>query len=295
MRGDTLFGQLCWALRLRSGPAALTEALAGYGTGRPFAVISDAMPAGFLPKPDIPPPTPVDDDADWQARKAWGRRRWVPRAAFSSRLIDALSDRLLASPASFETGLQSHNTINRLTGTTGQGEFAPFQAMRLLVTDANRRVDLVGIVDETRIAPQVFVDLIRDVGLGGFGRDASIGLGLFDLDGVDERAVEVVPAGRPVVTLAPAAFQARSLDPERSHWRVFTRFGRHGGAAGGGAVFKTPVLLADTGALVTPTRAVAQGFVGRGLGGDGRLSRRIPETVHQGFAPVIPVDLEGWT
>ncbi|PIW72238.1 MAG: CRISPR-associated protein Csm7, partial [Hydrogenophilales bacterium CG12_big_fil_rev_8_21_14_0_65_61_21] len=39
-KGDTLFGQLCWALRNRLGEARLTQLLDGYTVGRPFVVIS---------------------------------------------------------------------------------------------------------------------------------------------------------------------------------------------------------------------------------------------------------------
>lgn len=39
--GDTLFGQLCWAVRNRFGEARLSELLEGYTAQRPFMVVSD--------------------------------------------------------------------------------------------------------------------------------------------------------------------------------------------------------------------------------------------------------------
>jgi CRISPR-associated protein Csm4 len=44
--GDTLFGQLCWAVRNRHGEERLDTLLDGYTQGQPFAVVSDAFPAG---------------------------------------------------------------------------------------------------------------------------------------------------------------------------------------------------------------------------------------------------------
>src|SRR5699024_624779 len=54
LKGDTLFGQLCWAIRHRFGETQLTKLLQGYTAGQPFVVISDALPSGFLPRPSLP-------------------------------------------------------------------------------------------------------------------------------------------------------------------------------------------------------------------------------------------------
>lgn len=55
--------------------------------------------------------------------------------------------------------------------------------------------------------------------------------------------------------------------------------------------YKTPLLLADTGAVLTPMQFDDRLFTGAGLGGDGSLSNALPETVHQGYAPVIAIHL----
>jgi CRISPR-associated protein Csm4 len=134
---------------------------------------------------------------------------------------------------------------------------------------------------------------MNDVGLHGFGRDASIGLGKFAVEGCE--ALSSRRLADTVVTLAPCRPRPDEVEAEKSYWRPFTRFGRHGGPSFGGKVFKTPVLLADTGAMFTASAKGRGGpFLGRGLGGNGRLSRQIPQTVHQAYAPVLPVDLEGW-
>jgi CRISPR-associated protein Csm4 len=52
--------------------------------------------------------------------------------------------------------------------------------------------------------------------------------------------------------------------------------------------------LIAAGAVLKPARYVETGFVGQGLGGDGRLSRAIAETVHQGYAPVVGISLPAW-
>jgi CRISPR-associated protein Csm4 len=94
------------------------------------------------------------------------------------------------------------------------------------------------------------------------------------------------------LTLGPCAPQGLDLDPQRSFYQVFTRFGRHGDmAVHTGRPFKTPVLLAQTAAVLVPKQYQQRFFVGAGLGGDGSISKAIPETVHQGYAPVVGIRL----
>jgi CRISPR-associated protein Csm4 len=57
-----------------------------------------------------------------------------------------------------------------------------------------------------------------------------------------------------------------------------------------GGAFKNPVLMAGTGAILTPQETNRlQGFTGQGITG---VSQTITQTVHQGYAPVYPVCLE---
>jgi len=95
LKGDTLFGQLCWAIRNRFGETRLIELLNGYTEDRPFAVISDAFPEGYWPLPKLPGSfyaLPEDED-----RKAVKKRAWLPEAAFDKPLADWLQQAVTAS------------------------------------------------------------------------------------------------------------------------------------------------------------------------------------------------------
>ena len=86
--GDTLFGQLCWAVRHRFGLERLHVLLDGYTAGRPFAVVADAFPEGYLPRPALPLSSyRAIADAD---RKQAKRRHWMPLAALAAPLPDWL-------------------------------------------------------------------------------------------------------------------------------------------------------------------------------------------------------------
>ncbi|NBC47167.1 MAG: CRISPR-associated protein Csm7 [Gammaproteobacteria bacterium] len=310
--GDMLFGQLCWGLRNRYGDAQLQALLDGYTHGRPFAVVADAMPMGWLPRPALPLSLfPKLAEVD---RKQVKKRHWLPVTALGQPLPEWLalcrSDAEVLADADAPTGPgarararptalstlhpQPHNSINRLTGTTGRSDFAPYTLMqRWYAQGADLCVRLV--YDAERISAETLTELVEDIGTIGFGRDASIGLGKFAVAPLAEPWPghgQTEADANACLTLAPCAPQGLGLDAERSFYEVFTRFGRHGDqAVHQGNPFKAPVLLARTGALLTPPAVPADPFIGQGLGGQGQLSKVIPETVQQGYAPCVAVHL----
>lgn len=304
--GDTLFGQLCWAVRHRHGTDRLAGLLDGYRRGRPFAVVSDAFPEGYLPRPALP--LSCFQALPGADRKAVKRRHWIPVSALSKPVLDwlahAQTDReLLAAhqpEATPETGRraqlllthpQPHNSLNRLTGTTGRGAFAPYSLMQRWHAPEVALLCRV-VFDPERLTADELVQLFADIGAAGFGRDASIGLGKLAVERLPNATWPSQPQANACLTLAPCAPQGLEWESNRCFYEVFTRFGRHGDlAVHQGNPFKTPLLLARAGAILTPRQMPEAPFIGQGIGGDGTLSKAIPETVHQGYAPCIPIHL----
>lgn len=290
LAGDTLFGQLCWTLRHQLGNQRLNALLDGYTSGQPFTVVSDALPAGHVPLPSVP-------SALWQAsdtdRKKLKKKRWLPTAAlalpFATWQSQAQSD---AEVAPQTERAQPHNTINRETGTTGEGQFAPY-AMPQIWFHPAMRFDLYVVLDETRLSQAEFSTALDYMGATGFGRDASIGLGKFERMGdVTVTTWPTIAGANSYATLGPCAPQGQGFCPVRSTYQVATRFGRHGDAAvQSGQPFKRPVLLAKAGGVFWPeTLDSACTFIGQGLGGPGNpVSLAMPETVQQGYSPVIAI------
>ena len=306
--GDTLFGQLCWAARHRFGLERLDSLLAGYTAGRPFAVVADALPDGYLPRPALP--LSSYREVVGADRKQAKRLQWIPLAALAEPLPDWLrqgrtdldlimpsqgaATRSAPSPALMVLHPQPHNSINRLTGTTGRGDFAPYTQMQRWHAPEVALCCRV-VFDPERIEAVEVRQLFEDIGATGFGRDAGIGLGKFQVETPDGTETQHWPAqaqANACLTLAPCAPQGLGFDPRRSFYEVFTRFGRHGDqAVAMGNPFKTPILLARAGAVFSPPQLPTMPFIGQGLGGDGRLSKVIPETVQQGYAPWVPIHL----
>ena len=291
LAGDTLFGQLCWTLRNQLGNDRLNALLQNYTSGAPFAVVSDAMPAGHVPLPAVP-------SSLWTAQKEEGRKllkkkRWLPHAAmtqpFAHWQAAACGD---AEVAAQKERAQPHNTINRQTGTTGDGQFAPY-AQTQIWFKAETRFDVHVVLDEARLSLADLTAALDAMGTTGFGRDASIGLGKFKRIGdADTTTWPVATDTNSYLTLGPCAPQGQGFCPVRSFYQVVTRFGRHGDAAvQSGNPFKRPVLLSKAGSVFWPeTIDSERPFIGQGLGGMGNpVSTAMPETVQQGYAPVIAI------
>lgn len=295
-KGDTLFGQLCWSLRNWLGEEKLNQLLDGYTAGHPFAVVSDAQPAGHLPRPALPGhwfnPLPGDD------RKAAKKRVWLPVEHVAAPVTDWLNHCRTASElpgGSAQSHPHPHNAIDRRTGTTGDG-FAPYSMGRQWY-GKDAALDIHIVLDESRLPATDLERALRDIGELGFGRDAGIGLGRYRVNVFEPATLPTQPDANAWLTLAPCAPQGLPWDAERCFYTVFTRFGRHGDiGVHQGNPFKAPVLLANAGATLTPAHYRDVLFTGQGLGGknaegEGLLSKAIPETVHQGYAPVVGLHL----
>ncbi|MEO5365639.1 MAG: hypothetical protein H7831_04685 [Magnetococcus sp. WYHC-3] len=295
-QGDTLFGQLCWVLAHRHGKEWLDNRLKDYVAGNPFLVVSDPLPAGYLPSPAVlwspePPAKKQDPEEDYKQLR---KRRWRRRGAAVTSSQDRSQDRSEKGiwGEDVTTAPAHHNTIDRRSGTTGTGAFAPFSVKQHWYPP-EARLECWLLFDPQRLGQEVLCEALAQLGQTGYGKKASTGMGRFDLGKVAEESLPRQAGSKTWQTLAPCAPQGCGFDPERSRYQVFTRFGRHGDhLALGGRPFKQPLLLARTGALLTPDSFDAgRLFVGRGLGGDGRLSQVMPVTVHQGYAPVVGVNV----
>lgn len=298
LRGDTLFGQMCWALRHRHGEAALSGWLEGYTAGAPFLVVSDVFPSGFLPRPCVPLKLLGLNMDDPSQRKTLKAQVWVPVEALASPLSEWGGVARAASGLDEVVGyqrreaLQQHNSLNRLTLTTGRGEgFAPF-TRQMHWYGEQTKLDAYLLFDEERIDADRVHAALEDVGVTGYGKEASTGAGHFDVIECSEwQLPSELPAVNALLTLGPCAPQGGDWDASRCWYQPFVRFGRHGDMAVHGAnPFKNPVLLADTAAVMTSANGALPLWVGRGLGG---ISHNLPAAVQQGYAPALPVSLGG--
>jgi CRISPR-associated protein Csm4 len=296
-KGDTLFGQICWALKERFGETKLKELLNVYTDSNPFTVVSDFFPSGYIPRPDCPAKYLCREKLDLSKRKLIKKKNWVPLTFLGEPLSTWFDGNECIAIKTWETRKHTHNSINRQSGTTGTDGFAPFCVDELWyfsTDDQPRYLDAYILIDLNKLSIDTMQLLLNDIGTFGFGKDASTGQGKFCIKEFEEYSPNVHTMANTLLTLAPCAPQQLEWKNNQCFYLPFIRFGRHGSTAvHSGKPFKNPIMLAQTAALLTPKNLqITALFTGHGLGGSGIISHAIPETVHQGYAPVFPVYVE---
>lgn len=141
------------------------------------------------------------------------------------------------------------------------------------------------MIDETRTSGEEIRAALEYVGLSGYGRDASIGLGKFTI-AETHVPCDPEPTSRSRLALSSCVLAGEhGIDAERTFYRIRTHFGRHGDRmALTGKPFKRPVLAASAGAVLTYETKHDRPFAGQGIAG---ISPSQPEAVHQGYSPVL--------
>ncbi len=325
LAGDTLFGHLCWQFACDGSllQKDFQDVIREY-CGKPFLVVSSALPRieregerGYaLPRPDLSLFGRVDlSDVSarktmLETRKEMKKRKWLfagerLQVCFDRESLltaDEVTDAALAACTEKErvhagrsaakgmvaTWERTQNSINRLTQTTGAG-FDPYRSdMISFIPGMTLSVFL--LADEEVCAADSLQTACERIGMFGYGRDASSGLGRFEVKDMFERDIPNIGDANGCYTLAPAVPEQQTV--QRGWFQPLTRFGKHGGGAElTGKPFKNPVLMAAEGAVfqVDPDIMVKP-YLGCGITG---VSKAIQETVVQGYTLYLPCRVEG--
>lgn len=326
LKGDTVFGHFCW--QAANDPGLLSGGLDHWidcYPERPFAIFSSAFPKFIengieyfcLKRPDLPLDILFEKRTEesscferLKARKENKKRRWMlvrkdlklsfeessfinDRELFA-RNWKALPDltrqetRRSSSRSLIVTCNQAHNTINRLTQTTGEG-FAPYVMQNTFFFPGTELSIFVLVEPEALGIEEIRTGLER-IGQCGFGRDASTGLGRFSLGEDQELQLPDKDKATACYTLGPCVPEKDSY--ERIFFTPFTRFGKHGEMlAVSRNPFKNPVVMADEGAvLISKGRELFEKpYVGTAVKG---ISKVMPRAVTQGYSIYLPCRVE---
>jgi len=323
--GDTMFGHICWQCAYDEGLLTqdFSSVVKQYGTS-PFLVVSSAFPVvqtdsdiGYaMPRPELALLTGKLDDGSSSRKirleraKELKKKKWMVLGSDLvidiekiSLLSDAeLTDVIVSGDSEQPQGNvrredvssfvmeseQMHNSINRLTQTTGEG-FSPYvQDMQFYLPGIH--LVLFIIVDNDICPEQSLREAIKRIGSFGYGRDASSGLGRFELGDLVERDLPSHEQANACYTLAPCVPVKEEL--QGAWFQPFTRFGKHGGGAElGGKPFKNPVVMAAEGAVFSAdgNGMFKRPYIGRAVTD---VSKTISATVVQGYSPYLPCNVE---
>jgi CRISPR-associated protein Csm4 len=284
LQADTLFGHVCWGLVFRQGERKLDELLSLYDQENPPLVFSNGFPEGMLPFPHLTPYLPRDIESSEESRE-FKRLKKVPylplemflgEEALSIPKIKAFSHGLGFSSNDLTVSAERmHNTINRVSGTTGE-DAGLYSVNETWYTEKGRFQD---VYIYTTMERDIVERLIEDGLEHGYGADRSTGKGRIDLVTIGE--VEFPDSG--YRTMALANFVPSSAD-KLVHLRagVMTKYGKLGEHfVHLKNPFKKPIVMYQAGA--TWDRGDYSPFCGQLLGN----VHDDPAIRHHALSPII--------
>ena len=246
MQSDMLFGHLAWQAAWRGGDEGVAAFLKPFLAGEPPFVLSDAFPAGLLPRPQFSEPPSVSAAQDRREFAASKRRLKAPFVSADDfvRLLAGPADIApMDSPWVFVETL--HARIDRSTDTTTPGgQLFATQAQSL--ADGYDGVDVyVRALDGWR---ERIMDMFAELSRTGFGRDKSAGSGAFEVVSMDTfPCFSALNDANGFVSLS--TYMPKADDPTEGRWRLRVKRGYLGEMAGDGNPWKRTMIQLEPGAV----------------------------------------------
>jgi len=187
--------------------------------------------------------------------------RWISFDAMQSlaanlstyTIIDYFIRNGCGNPEMLVEATVAHNSINRLTGTTGQ-EGGLYFTTELHVSAAKPPRFHV-LVGSDNYSEAEIKRMFENALAGGYGKYKSKGKGKILIEGIRSAELPSVQNPNAVILLGPCAPDRD--DPADGYWQVFTRYGKLGGhwATGPGPTgkhnpFKRPVTMLKAGSIL---------------------------------------------
>ena len=272
LMGDTLFGQICWAIRYLYGNSRLNELLENYKT-EPFLIISDSMPNGYLPKPSLPSSFLGEDS---KKKKDNRKKIWLTLDELQNGdFLKARRDEDIDNED--ETIVTIRNSINYKTFKTEKDRFTPYGEVEIKLSPK----DVYFLIDEKSFTLKKLEESLGFVKDMGYGKDTTIGKGRFEFSPFEE--VNLKRESTTFMSLSP--FSPQGLKCKDIFYEPFTKFGKHGAELANKNPFKRPLLLANSRSVVLFEETKDIQYLGKAIKGHSAFN----ETVHQGFSIVVPI------
>ncbi len=249
LKGDTIFGHFCW--QAAHDPDLLDGGLEKHirtYAEKPFAVFSSAFPKLTQPAPryvlkcpDMPlsrlfPSQEKDRREKHKSIKEKKKRKWM--IVEENLYLDLSKQHFLNDKELFEEVMkdvpeeetrrsghskclsagfsQPHNRINRLTGTTGKEPFAPY-SQEVIYYYPGMELAVFVLIDESAAAVEKIHCAMKKIGRWGYGKDASVGMGKFDVTGDKALTLPNAAEANACYTLAPCV-------PDKGRFDISNRF-----------------------------------------------------------------------
>ena len=209
--GDTLFGHVCWGIVRTKGEKELISFLDTCEKDPSYFAVSNAFPLDTLPIPILPASreAAATSPTQYGKKKKLKKRKYIP-AQVLLNLKEALTMERLNSILEesnedliFKTLSHTHNTINRITGTT-LGPTGLFNSEEIALIPQPNYTNLTPLVD-VYIVSQESIDTVTELlenGLRfGYGADTSTGKGWMEIKEVSQ--ISILYKGNRYLALGP--------------------------------------------------------------------------------------------
>ncbi len=279
-QADSLLGAMaCTWARSRGQDALQRDFLEPWLAHEPLFVISDAFPGDSLPAP-----AGLSLWWDWPAekRKNVKKHRWMTATDFC-RVQEGKKPNLKDSGIAIRDRVRLRNTISRVSNTTGAGgELFEVPFSNLSKPDC----DLTIFARATDGGLQILLEVLGMLGRTGYGADASVGHGSFELEGEPTPCSELDNVPRADGFISLSTFQPAATDPVEGFWRLFVKYGKLAPEFHSAAVFKRPQVMLSAGACFR-TKHPPKPFYGAPIGPERLLSKNARESLaERGVHPV---------
>lgn len=284
MQSDTLFGHLCWKVSFEEGEEGIRDFLDPFQKGEPPFVLSDAFPAGLLPRPLFPRRMVERENREEYVRDRQREKASFLRTEDFLRLIRKDGDDWEPVADPWLSVSTPHAAISRRTWSTG-GE-SPEEAGRLhfgssLVLPGNRLEVYFRCLPNWK--DRLF-KLFRSVAQFGFGKDRSVGYGSFSIDELEPWDGFDFFEGADCFISLSTMMPSRD-DPINGRWRLRIKRGFLGEHTVSGNPFKRPLIQFEPGSVFKLEGRPFRPFYGR-LVRD--IAPGMKEAVQCGLALALP-------
>ena len=293
-QADSLMGALAvtWA-RAHGSEALRRDLLDRWLAQDPPFVISDAFPGDWLPAPASLALWDWPEDQ----RKAIKKLRWLSPAGFAGAQqgLRPEPDQDLQSPV--KDGIRLRNSVSRSANSAGAdgGQLFPITYTALTAPDGH-----LSIYARYADGLDMLVETLTLLGRSGFGADASVGHGGFEVVGDPEPCQELVDVAGANGFVSLSTYQPASDDPVDGAWRTFVKYGTLAPEFHDVAVFKRPQVMLEAGATFR-TSGSPKPFYGGviaserllGAGAQEALAARGVRPVQAAFALAVPMNWTG--
>ena len=261
LQSDTIFGHICWALATEFGEEELLEFLDKMR--EPKLLLSSAFPKNTLPLPKLKPfyeKLPPDLPGALlkrKKRKDAKKLSYLPIEMGLNKRQDYVHSEaleqneaitaMLEESFKLEKDLVTHNSINRITGTTTKGG-ASLYAETVTFARENTVFESYLQTDEDTLSEDKLRAVFSFIENSGFGRNKHTGRGKFRI-AIQE--CELPKVENPNAWLLLSNMVPAPDDPAPACYEGFVKYGRLGGkyATGNKSPFKKPLFLFKPGAV----------------------------------------------